>query len=65
MKAQRTTKIGIATLIGGALGAAVIGLAAPAVAAPNQTSDHHTNGAVDALGYTMVSDNTVDALHRD
>jgi hypothetical protein len=66
MKAQKKmTKYGFAALVGSALSAAVIGLAAPATAAPSETSDHHTTTAVDVLGYPVVSDNTIDAIQRD
>jgi hypothetical protein len=66
MKAQKNmTKFGFAALVGSALSAAVIGLAAPATAAPSVTSDHHTTTAVDVLGYPVVSDNTIDAIQRD
>ena len=60
------TKFGIAALIGSALSAAVISLAAPAAAAPSETSDHHNTSAVDTLGYTVApSDHTIDAIRRD
>jgi hypothetical protein len=66
MKAQKKmTTFGFAALVGSALSAAVIGLAAPATAAPSETSDHHTTTAVDVLGYPVGSDNTIDALQRD
>jgi len=66
MKAHKTmTTFGFAALVGSALSAAVIGLAAPATAAPSETSDHHTTTAVDELGYPVVSDNTIDAIQRD
>ena len=66
MKAQKNiTTFGFAALVGSALSAAVIGLAAPATAAPSETSDHHTTTAVDVLGYPVVSDNTIDAIQRD
>ena len=66
MKAQKTmTTFGFAALVGSALSSAVIGLAAPATAAPSETSDHHTTTAVDVLGYPVVSDNTIDAIQRD
>jgi len=57
------TKFGLAALVGSALGAAVIGLAATAVAAPS--GDEHTV-TVDSLGYTVGSDSgTIDAVQRD
>ena len=66
MKAQKNTiRFGFAALVGSALSAAVIGLAAPAAAAPSETSDHHTTTAVDVLGYPVGSDHTIDALQRD
>jgi hypothetical protein len=66
MKAQKKmTEFAAAALIGSALSAALIGLAAPAAAAPSETSDHHTTSAVDVLGYPVVSDNTIDAIQRD
>lgn len=65
MKAPKRTKFTITALVGSTLGAAVIGLAAPAAAAPNETSDHHNISAIDALGYSVVSDKTIDAIQRD
>lgn len=57
------TKFGLAALVGSALSAAVIGLAAPAVAAPS--GDQHTV-TVDSLGYRVGTDSgTVDAIQRD
>lgn len=65
MKAPKRTKFTITTLVGGALGAALIGLAAPATAAPGETSDHHNISTIDALGYSVASDKTIDAIQRD
>jgi hypothetical protein len=66
MKAQKKmTTFGFTALVGSALSAAVIGLAAPVTAAPSETSDHHTTTAVDVLGYPVVSDHTIDAVQRD
>ncbi|MCI4674812.1 hypothetical protein [Candidatus Mycolicibacterium alkanivorans] len=65
MKPHKTTRFAFTALVGGALSAALIGLAAPATAAPTETSDHHSTGVIDSLGYTVVSDNTIDALQRD
>lgn len=57
------TKFGLAALIGSTLSAAMIGLAAPAVAAPS--GDQHTV-TVDSLGYTVGGDSgTIDAVQRD
>ena len=58
-------KFAITALVGSALGAAVIGLAAPANAGPSETSDHHNISTIDALGSTVVSDKTIDAIQRD
>lgn len=58
------TRFGFAALVGSALSAALIGLAAPAVAAPS--ADHQYTTTLDSLGYTVGSDNgTVDAVQRD
>ena len=58
------TRFGLTALVGSALSAALIGLAAPAVAAPS--ADHQHSTTVDSLGYTVGSDNgTVDAIQRD
>lgn len=65
MKAHKTRWFTVTALIGSALSATLIGLAAPATAAPTETSDHHSTRVVDSLGYTVVSDNTIDALQRD
>lgn len=66
MKAQKKkTAFGFAALVGSALSAAVIGLAAPATAGPSETSDHHSVSAVDVLGYPVVSDNTIDTLQHN
>ena len=65
MNAPKMTKFGITALVSSALGAAVIGLAAPATAAPSETSDHHNISTIDTLGYSVVSDKTIDAIQRD
>ena len=60
------TKFAIATLLGSAMSAVVIGMAAPAAAAPSGSGDtRHTT--FDSLGYTVGSDklSTVDAVQRD
>ncbi|TGD85555.1 hypothetical protein BayCH28_21260 [Mycolicibacterium sp. CH28] len=61
--ATHLTKFGIAALVGTALSAVVIGLAAPAVAAPGPGD----TSTVDSLGYTVGNDKlgTVDAVQRD
>ncbi|BBY59513.1 hypothetical protein [Mycolicibacterium sarraceniae] len=58
------TKFAVATLLGSAMSAVVIGLAAPA--APRGSGDtRHTT--FDSLGYTVGSDKlgTIDAVQRD
>jgi hypothetical protein len=59
------TKFAVATLLGSAMSAVVIGLAAPATAAPSGSGDaRHT---FDSLGYTVGTDKvgTIDAVQRD
>ncbi len=65
--APHLTKFGIATLIGTAMSAVVIGLAAPAVAAPVGPGDARDTSTVDSLGYTVGNDKlgTIDAIQRD
>jgi hypothetical protein len=61
--APHLTKFGIAALVGTAMSTVVIGLAAPAVAAPSRGD----TSTVDSLGYTVGNDKlgTVDAVQRD
>lgn len=60
------TKFAVATLLGSAMSAVVIGMAAPAVAAPSGSGDtRHTT--FDSLGYAVNNDKlgTIDAVQRD
>lgn len=60
------TKYAVAGLLGSAMGAVVIGLAAPAVAAPGGSGDARDT-TVDSLGYTVGGDklDTIDVIQRD
>ncbi len=60
------TKYAIAGLLGSAMSALVIGLAAPAAAAPSGSGDAR-NTTFDSLGYTVGSDKlgTIDSVQRD
>ncbi|GAY13696.1 hypothetical protein [Mycobacterium sp. shizuoka-1] len=60
------TKFAVATLLGSAMSAVVIGLAAPATAAPSGSGDTRST-TIDSLGYTVGSDKlgTIDAIQRD
>ncbi|AQT78937.1 hypothetical protein B1R94_06155 [Mycolicibacterium litorale] len=64
--AMHMTRFGIATLAGAAMSAVVIGLAAPAAAAPSGSGDAR-NTTIDSLGYTVGNDKlgTIDAIQRD
>ncbi|MGY4711267.1 hypothetical protein ACXDF8_17160 [Mycolicibacterium sp. CBM1] len=64
--AQHMTKFGIATLAGAAMSAVVIGLAAPAVAAPSGPGDAR-NTTIDSLGYKVDANpnGPIDAIQRD
>lgn len=60
------TKFAVATLLGSAMSALVIGLAAPAAAAPSGSGDaRHTQ--IDSLGYMVGSDkiDAIDVIQRD
>ena len=61
------SKYTIAALTAGALSAAVIGLASPAVAAPHVPTDGQDTSTLDSFGYTVSSDKlgTIDAVQRD
>ena len=65
--APHLTKFGIAALMGSAMSAVVIGLAAPAVAAPGGPGDARDTSAIDSLGYSVDNHNpgTIDAIQRD
>ncbi|KAA0110183.1 hypothetical protein [Mycolicibacterium sp. P1-5] len=60
------TKYAVAGLLGTAMSAVVIGLAAPAVAAPSGSGDARGT-TIDSLGYTVGGDNlgTIDVIQRD
>ncbi len=62
------TKYAVAALLGTAMSAVVIGLAAPpAVAAPPSGSGDARDTTIDSLGYTVGGDKlgTIDVIQRD
>jgi len=60
------TKFAVATLLGSAMGAVVIGMAAPAAAATGGSGDPHYT-TFDTLGYTASTDKlgAIDVIQRD
>jgi len=60
-------KFGFAALLGSTLSAAVIGLAAPAHAAPGAPGDGRDHvTTIESLGYSVANNpGTIDALKRD
>ncbi|WP_445166713.1 hypothetical protein ACTXG7_23160 [Mycolicibacterium sp. Dal123E01] len=60
------TKYAIAALVGSAMSAVVIGLAAPAAAAPSGPNDAR-NTQIDSLGYMVGGDKitAIDTIQRD
>jgi hypothetical protein len=60
------TKYAVAGLLGTAMSAVVIGLAAPAVAAPSGSGDARDT-TIDSLEYTVGGDKlgTIDVIQRD
>jgi hypothetical protein len=65
-EAINMTKYAVAVLLGSAMSAVVIGLAAPAAAASGGSGDTR-NTTIDSLGYTVGSDKlgAIDTIQRD